>query len=138
MVQAAVTDWAERWSQLYEARAAQQQRLRGSGEDYWGRRAEIFSRRIGNADPALDLLLSRTRHGDTLLDVGGGAGRYAIPTAARAREVVVVEPSLGMVRELTDQIEKRHVSHIFASAHGFPKFARCGCCNTRRTSESRH
>jgi len=112
MVQAIGTDWAKRWRQLYEARAAQQQRVRGSQSDYWGRRAEIFSRRIGTADPALELLMQRLRHRDTLLDVGGGAGRYAIPASARAKEVIVVEPSLGMVHELTGEIEKRHVRNI--------------------------
>jgi hypothetical protein len=112
MVQATGIDWAEQWRRLYEARAAQQQRVRGNQGDFWGRRAEIFSRRIGSADAALDLLLDRLKRSDTLLDVGGGAGRYAIPAAAHAREVVVVEPSLGMVRELTGEMEKRHVHNI--------------------------
>jgi len=112
MAQATGTNWAERWRQLYEARAAQQQRVRGNQEDYWGRRAEVFSRRIGSADPALELLVQRLRRRDTLLDVGGGAGRYAIPASAHVKEVIVVEPSLGMVREFTGEMEKRHVHNI--------------------------
>jgi SAM-dependent methyltransferase len=36
---------------------------------------------------------------DVLLDVGGGAGRYALPLALRCKEVINVEPSPGMGAE---------------------------------------
>lgn len=111
MIQATQRDWESHWRGLYEARAAQQ-RSRGRQGDYWGNRAEVFSRRIGSPDAALDLLLAKIQAGDTVLDVGAGAGRYAIPAAAKAKEVVAVEPSLGMGRTLLDEAGKRQLPNI--------------------------
>ncbi len=51
-------------------------------------------RRTG--EPVLDALLALARPTDTWLDVGAGAGRYALPLALRVREVVAVEPSEAM------------------------------------------
>jgi SAM-dependent methyltransferase len=112
MVRGSQADWENHWRTVYEARASQQQRVRGRQGDYWGRRAEVFSRRIGAPDGALDLLLKRIQHGDTVLDVGAGAGRYAIPAAARAKEVIAVEPSIGMGKALVEEAEKRRVRNI--------------------------
>ncbi|MDE2899455.1 MAG: class I SAM-dependent methyltransferase [Chloroflexota bacterium] len=44
-------------------------------------------------DPVLNALYAALPSGGTVLDVGGGAGRYALPLATRARHVTVVEPS---------------------------------------------
>ena len=49
---------------------------------------------------------------DTVLDVGAGAGRYAVPAATRAREVIALEPSKGMGEALLREAEKRNVSNI--------------------------
>jgi SAM-dependent methyltransferase len=112
MVRGSQAEWEQHWRSVYDARATQQERVRGRQGDYWGRRAEVFSRRIGAPDGALDLLLSRLKPGDNLLDVGAGAGRYAIPAAARARDVVAVEPSAGMAKALIEEAEKRKVQNI--------------------------
>ena len=112
MIRASQAEWDAHWRRTYEARAAQQQRTQNRQGDYWGNRAEVFSRRIGAPDATADLLLARIQRSDTVLDVGAGAGRYAIPAASRARQVVVVEPSLGMVRALTEQAANRKVTNI--------------------------
>src|SRR5262245_32578095 len=52
-------------------------------------------------DANLDVLASYTRPEDVLIDVGGGAGRVALPLALRCREVITVDASPGMGAEFT-------------------------------------
>lgn len=47
-------------------------------------------------DPVLQAIADQLRPDDVLIDVGGGAGRLALPLALRCREVIVVDPSEGM------------------------------------------
>ena len=48
-------------------------------------------------DPVLNALYAALSPDATVLDVGGGAGRYALPLATRAKHVTVVEPSADSV-----------------------------------------
>ena len=53
-------------------------------------------------DPAVNALFTLIDSDTTVLDVGGGAGRFALPLATRAKHVTVVEPSdeaVGILRE---------------------------------------
>src|SRR5262247_2759699 len=52
-------------------------------------------------DANLAVLASHIRPEDVLLDVGGGAGRVALPMALRCREVITVDASPGMGAEFT-------------------------------------
>src|ERR1051326_6470475 len=47
-------------------------------------------------DPALEALRAIVRPTDTLLDIGAGGGRYALPLALECREVIAIDPSDGM------------------------------------------
>ena len=47
-----------------------------------------------------------------VLDVGGGAGRYALPLATRARRVTVVEPSGDSVETLTTRAAEAGLGNI--------------------------
>ncbi len=82
---------------MVAANVAQRERLAGRKDDDWAALAQAFQ-----ADPRrkLDTLLTKiaslVREDDTLIDVGGGAGRLSLPLALRCREVVVVDPSGGM------------------------------------------
>lgn len=53
-------------------------------------------------EPELTLVGSYLSADDVLLDVGGGAGRFSLPLAARCHEVVNVDPSPGMVAAFRD------------------------------------
>lgn len=105
-------DWIGRWRGIFEARAAQQERIRGRDGDFWAGCAERFARGIDAPDPLRDPMLAQIEPGDTVLDVGAGSGRYSIPIAAKAREVIAVEPSPGMRQALQDEAQRRGVETI--------------------------
>jgi SAM-dependent methyltransferase len=63
-------------------------------------------------DPVLNALYEVVDASTTVLDVGGGAGRYAIPLASRAKHVTVVEPSGGSVEELESIASERGIANI--------------------------
>src|SRR5919109_4156843 len=96
---------AETYAARIDAVRAQRARLHGAQppDDPW---AGPVARRF-RADPhrSLDanlaVLASYIRPEDVLIDVGGGAGRVALPLALRCREVLVVDASPGMGAEFT-------------------------------------
>jgi SAM-dependent methyltransferase len=108
----APTDWAARWRAIYAARNEQQRRVRGREGDFWAGCSEMFARGIDAPDALRDLILARIEPGDSVLDVGAGSGRYSIPIAARAREVIAVEPSPGMGETLSAEAGKRGIANI--------------------------
>ncbi|MGI8970197.1 MAG: class I SAM-dependent methyltransferase [Dehalococcoidia bacterium] len=112
MATSTTPNWAARWREIYETQAEQQARTRGTEGDFWGARSDIFSRAIDAPDPVRDMLLSRTEPGDTVLDVGAGSGRYSIPFATKAREVIAIEPSAGMRDALASEAAKRGLKNI--------------------------
>jgi 2-polyprenyl-3-methyl-5-hydroxy-6-metoxy-1,4-benzoquinol methylase len=63
-------------------------------------------------DPVLNRLLRAVSPATTVLDVGGGAGRYALPLALAGKEVIVVEPDPGMVRTLREQMARHRIENI--------------------------
>lgn len=93
--------WSGRWRALVEARRAQIESLPGMGpqEGYWDRRAGTFHRmtQAGLApDDPVRALLEQLVGAGSLLDVGAGTGRYALPLARIAGRVTAIEPSAGM------------------------------------------
>ena len=96
---------AETYAARLDAVRVQRARLHGARppEDPW---AGSVARRF-RADPHrpldvnLAVLASHIRPEDVFLDVGGGAGRVALPLALRCREVITVDASPGMGAEFT-------------------------------------
>jgi len=97
-------DWVARWRALVEERHEQGRRLdqQHRRSDAWAGRAQRFARHVaegGTDDPLLRRLLALATRETTVLDVGAGPGRHALPIARVTRAVTAVEPS-GAMREL--------------------------------------
>jgi 2-polyprenyl-3-methyl-5-hydroxy-6-metoxy-1,4-benzoquinol methylase len=88
-------DWVERWRSLVAERAAA---AKGHTDPkYWDRRAPTFARSTqARSDFFLDVVAPYLSPRKTLIDVGAGAGRHAVPLAERVEWVTAVEPSEGM------------------------------------------
>ena len=63
-------------------------------------------------DPVLDRLLTEARPTDTWLDVGAGAGRFALPIARRVRDVVAVDPSERMLAALQEIAAEHGIANV--------------------------
>lgn len=64
------------------------------------------------APDLLDRVLSEVDGNSTVLDVGGGAGRFAVPIANNVDHVTVVEPSSAMIQALRNRISDEKVQNI--------------------------
>ena len=97
---------AEHWKSRVETHHTQSIRVQDRSAlsgDFWRPYASAFRADPHRTDdPVLNRLAGEVTPGTTLLDVGGGAGRLALPLALRCRHVTVVEPSESMVAELRD------------------------------------
>ena len=81
--------------------------------DHWQSYAEQF-----RADPhrtddlLLDKLLAFVEPRHTVVDVGAGGGRLALPIALKCQQVVAVEPSDSMASVLEDQAGRYGISNV--------------------------
>jgi len=91
----AEVDWIKHWGEVVEAREKLTARHSDSG--YWDRRANSFARSTqARVDDFLRVLESYLSPHKTLIDVGAGTGRHAVPLSERLEWVTAVEPSEGM------------------------------------------
>ena len=63
-------------------------------------------------EPALDTLRSLARPDETWLDIGAGGGRYALPLALAAREVIALDPSDGMLAVLRAGMDEHGIRNV--------------------------
>jgi hypothetical protein len=63
-------------------------------------------------DPTLAVLRALAEPGETWLDIGAGGGRFALPLALSAKEVVAVEPSEGMQRVLRAGLAAHGIANV--------------------------
>jgi molybdenum cofactor cytidylyltransferase len=92
------------WADRVRANRTQVERIREVGDgDFYASTTGLFiedPRRTDAADPALAALRAEARPHDVWLDIGAGAGRYALPVALAVREVIAVETSPSMLEAL--------------------------------------
>lgn len=114
-------DWVARWRSLVEVHRERVETLApNSGAGFWDRRADQF-RHLSeqydpHADPLFALIVEALGDRGSLLDVGAGAGRYALPLAARARLVTAVEPSAAMTSHLDDRVKAAGCTNVHVVA----------------------
>src|SRR6266851_10178451 len=63
-------------------------------------------------EPTLEALRARVRPTDTVLDIGAGGGRLALPLALETRQVIAIDPSEGMLRVLREGMAEHHIGNI--------------------------
>ena len=94
----------ETWGEMVRVEHEQSDRMRGARpSDHWTQYARQFKADPRRAsDVLVERLRARLRPGDSLLDVGAGGGRLALPLALSCRSVTAVEPSPSMCAVLRE------------------------------------
>jgi SAM-dependent methyltransferase len=82
--------------------------------DFWRRLARRFAPKAAAEapDPTVAALTRIVDASDTVIDVGAGGGRLAIPLAALCARVIAVEPSEGMRRQLEQSASQRQLKNL--------------------------
>ena len=90
----AIVDYNELWRLL-------RQRSGGHAVD-WDQRAASFHRAVAGASAEVKAQIGALglRPDDTVLDMGAGTGRFAVPMARRVAHVTALDPSAGMLAYL--------------------------------------
>ena len=104
----------ERWGEMVRVEHEQSDRMRGVRPgDHWTDYARQFKdapHRQGDA--LVEALRAHLRPGDTLLDVGAGGGRLALPLALSCRSVTAVEPSPSMCAVLRETAGEYGIGNV--------------------------
>lgn len=117
---------AAMWADRVRGNAAQVARLREASDDgdHYAPVTSLFRddpRRTG--DEVLEALLRITRAGQRWLDVGAGAGRFAMPLALATREVIAVEPSRAMLDALREGLLEHSIDNVLVVEGRWPAVA---------------
>jgi SAM-dependent methyltransferase len=110
------------WADRVRANREQVDRIREVPDrDFYAPVSSLFV-----ADPhrtgeeALDAIVALTEPEDRWLDIGAGAGRYALPLAAHVAEVIAVEPSASMRNALRTGKEEHGIEGLRIVAGAWP------------------
>jgi molybdenum cofactor cytidylyltransferase len=103
------------WADRVQRNREQVDRFREApdGPDFYAGVSSIFRDdpdRVG--DPVLDALRAHARPGETWLDIGAGAGRYALPLAGTVARVVALDPSHGMLEGLRAGMAEHGIENV--------------------------
>ena len=107
------------WAARVGANREQVDRVREvpDGADFYAPVTGLFRADPTRTDePALDALRRLVRPGESWLDIGAGAGRYALPIAAdlapTGGAVIAVDPSRGMLGALTELAAEHGIANV--------------------------
>jgi SAM-dependent methyltransferase len=116
----------EAWAARVRANREQveQHREGEAARDFYAPVASLFRadpRRTD--DPVLDVLASLLSSDDSVLDIGAGGGRFALPLALTAREVIAVDPSPGMLSILREGMAEHDIANVRCVQGRWPESA---------------
>jgi SAM-dependent methyltransferase len=110
------------WADRVRANRVQVDQIREVPDhDFYAPVSSLFvadPRRTG--EEALDALRDLARPNDRWLDIGAGAGRYALPLAIDVAEVIAVEPSASMRNALRTGKEEHGLANLRIVAGAWP------------------
>lgn len=108
-------EWVKAWHS-HRSRSALESNLRRAGlqeESFWSRyRAWVASMKGDYPGALINHVLPFATVGGSVLDIGAGAGAFAIPLAALSRQVTAVEPSPTQVDQLYGAMSEARVRNI--------------------------
>lgn len=110
-------NWAELWRELtarvrHPEDRAPSERSRQREEGAARYEAAVTRKATERADTLLDFVTAQLRSHDTVLDIGAGTGRFALPFARIARTVTAVEPSQSMAAVLRGKVQAEGLTNV--------------------------
>lgn len=103
------------WAERVRANRDQVDRVREvpDGKDFYAPVTGLFRADPHRMDEAvLEVLRGFVVPGETWLDIGAGAGRYALPLALIAERVIAVDPSKGMLDALSKGMTEHEIVNV--------------------------
>jgi SAM-dependent methyltransferase len=121
----AALDALHAWRERVRANREQVEQFReASPRDFYAPIAGMFRADPRRQDePTLQSLRALVRPADTVLDIGAGGGRYALPLALVARDVIAVDPSEGMLDVLREGMAAHNIANIRVLGGRWPELA---------------
>jgi SAM-dependent methyltransferase len=108
---AALAEWARRVRANREQVEQYQEQV--DGPDRYAQVAHRFRADPRRTDePSLERLLELVQPGEVWLDVGAGGGRYALPLALKAGEVIALDQSPGMLEVLREGMAEQGIANV--------------------------
>ena len=100
-----IINWNELWKAIYINSPERLDKSRDPAAA-WDRRAAAYRRVTRGEKEAtrLELEILNLQGGETVLDVGAGTGRLAVPIAMTAAHVTALDPSEGMLNVLRERM----------------------------------
>lgn len=109
-------DWAGAWDEANARRGLRVnlERQGHSREDFWQKYQTWMRLYVNRNYPGklLERIIQLTCEGESLADIGAGAGAFAIPLARQGIRVTAIEPSPAQSALLTAEIEKESLGNI--------------------------
>ena len=112
---AGIINWNELWKMM---RSSSQWRrtleLDEPAGSFWDKRAKRFNESMMQNKERAEKQIAKIENAPeyTVLDVGAGTGRLAIPIAKRVKTVTAIDPSKGMLACLRENMEKEEVKNV--------------------------
>lgn len=122
-----ITDWAALWRELVlgPGKNGLREGERVDSEEVWKRKSRSLDahakRKAAGTDPIRDFVLSRVGKDISVLDIGVGTGKWAIPLAPRVRHVTALDPSPSMLGVLRENVAEQGIENVRVVQGSWPE-----------------